>query len=192
MKRLTSWLHSRQDFRSLKDIDIETFDQLIGVWLVDLKEDSGNNYEPGTLNSYLSSLRGHLRDLGHDISKLEIVKRVWKAKAKDLKSQGKGNTTDRAGCLTATEENKLWESGALGNSDPESLLHALWFLFNKGFAFVGSHESWQLQFEDVQSKHDGEGRAFLEWNELADILKIFSRMYVRWCIVECSIQICVM
>ena len=75
VKRFTSWLHSRQEFRNLKDMDIETIDQLIGFWLVDLKKDSGDNYEPGTLNSYLSSLRGHLRDLGHDISKLEVVKR---------------------------------------------------------------------------------------------------------------------
>ena len=108
VKRLTSWLHSRPEFGNLKDMEIETIHQLIGFWLVDLKKDSGDNYEPGTLNSYLSSLRGHLGDLGHDISKLEIVKRVWKAKAKDLKSQGKGNTPNRAGCLTATEENKLW------------------------------------------------------------------------------------
>ena len=165
MKRFTSWLHSWQEFRNLKDMDIETIDQLIGFWLVDVKKDSGDNYEPGTLNSYLSSLCGHLRDLGHDISKLEVVKRVSKAKAKDLKSQGKGNTPNRAGCLTATEENKLWESGALGKGDPESLLHALWYLFTKGFGFRGSHESRQLQFEDVQLKHDGEGRAFLEWNE---------------------------
>lgn len=165
VNRFTDWLISQNETRSLSDMDIDRIDQLLAFWLMDLKSANGTEYELGTITSYLSSIKAYLKDIGHDINKLDVTKRVSMAKKKNLKSQGKGNLPNRASCLSPEDEDKLWDSGAFGKSDPESLLHSLWYIFTKGFGFRGRHEARQLQVQDVEKKSDGEGRAYLEWNE---------------------------
>ena len=104
-------------------------------------------------------------EIGANVDNLKMTMKVLHAKRKDLKSQGKGNTPNRAGFLTAADEEKLWEAGALGSSDPETLLHTVWFTFSKCFGFRGCQEFRQLKWGDIAKKQDDNGDTYLEWNE---------------------------
>ena len=163
--RFYEWLRSNNEMQKLEELSIGRIDQLLAFWLMDLKSVDGSDYEVGTLTSYLSSIKAYLKGLGHDVEKLDITKQVTTAKKKELKSLGKGNFPNRASRLSSEEEDRLWDTGAFGSENPESLLHGLWYLFTKGFGFRGRHEARQLRVGDVEQKCDSEGRAFLQWNE---------------------------
>ena len=75
------------------------------------------------------------------------------------------NTPNRAALLSDEEEERLWASGALGDTDPEALLHAMWFTTTKCLGFRGCNESRQLKWGDLTEKKTLDGTAYLEWNE---------------------------
>jgi hypothetical protein len=66
----------------------------------------------------------------HD-TQFKTSKEVLAGKRKELKERGKGNREKRAEPLTPDEEEKLWQSGELGSSNPTSLQQTLWFLTTK-------------------------------------------------------------
>lgn len=68
------------------------------------------------------------------ISSLEFskVKEVLKAKQKDLKSEGRGNLSQKSDEITDEEINQLWEKELLGVNNSESVINSLW-LFNTIF-----------------------------------------------------------
>ena len=165
VQRLTKWLRQKGEMRSLQNIPTTCFDQLLALWLSDIRKPSGEEYEPNTLSSYFSSVKSHMVEIGANVDNLKMMMKVLHAKRKDLKSQGKGNTPNRAGCLTAADEEKLWEAGALGSTDPETLLHTVWFIFSKCFGFRGCQEFRQLKWGDIAKKQDDNGDTYLEWNE---------------------------
>ena len=162
--RFMSWLRSRGEHRPLKDIPVESLDQMLSLWLIDLRQANGTEYEPNSLQSYLSAIKCHLNELGIDIKKLDMTSKVVVAKKKELKSLGKGNLPNRAAGLSIENEERLWESGALGDSDPEALVHTVWFLATKCLGFRGCHEARQLKWGDL-TFHEDNGCTYLEWNE---------------------------
>lgn len=61
-----------------------------------------------------------------------IVREVLKAKQKDLKSEGRGNLSQKSDEITDEEINQLWEKELLGVNNSESVINSLW-LFNTIF-----------------------------------------------------------
>ena len=84
-----------------------------------------------------------------NMDNLKMMMKVLHAKRKDLKSQGKGNTTNWAGCLTAADEEKLWETSALGTPHTETLLDTVWLILSKCFGFRRCLEFQQLKEGDI-------------------------------------------
>ena len=162
--RFMSWLRSRGEHRPLKDIPVESLDQMLSLWLIDLRQANGTEYKPNSLQSYLSAIKCHLNELGIDIKKLDMTSKVVVAKKKELKSLGKGNFQNHAAGLSIENEERLWESGALGDSDPEALVHTVWFLATKCLGFRGCHEARQLKWGHL-TFHEDNGCTYLEWNE---------------------------
>lgn len=80
INRFTRWLQTKNETRDISDIPTETVDQLIGFWLIELRKDTGEDYETSTINSYLSSMRSYLKDCGHDLNKMDVASRVSSAK----------------------------------------------------------------------------------------------------------------
>ena len=84
---------------------------------------------------------------------------------KELKSRGLGNTPNRASGLTPDDEEQIWTTGALSDSDPEALIRTMWFLMTKCYGFHGCHESRQLKWSEVYLKFNGDNSPYLQWNE---------------------------
>ena len=127
--------------RSLDVIPTELLDQLIALWLVNLKRPDGRDYEP---NSNVSALKCYIAELGHDTKQLEMTAKVVSAKRTELKSRGHGNTPNRVSCLSEKQETHLWETGALGDGNSDALVHAVWYCTTKGFGFRGCNKARQL------------------------------------------------
>ena len=89
VQRLTKWLRQKGEMISLKNIPTACFDQLLALWLSDIRKPSGEEYEPNTLSSYFSSVKRV--EIGANGDNLKMAMKVLHAKRKDLKSQGKGN-----------------------------------------------------------------------------------------------------
>ena len=94
-----------------------------------------------------------------------MTAKVVSAKRTELKSRGHGNTPNRASCLSEKQETRLWETGALGDGNPEALVHAVWYCTTKGFGFRGCNEARQLKWGDITIKTTDGGETYLEWNE---------------------------
>ena len=165
VNRFMDWARGKGEMRQLRDVPPEQLDQLLALWCVDLKQANGKDYEPNSLDSYLSAVKGHLAELGHDDAKFKMASKVVSAKKLELKSRGLGNTSHRASRLPPDDEEQMWATGALGDSDPEALIHTMWFLMTKCYGFRGCHESRQLEWGDVSLKFNGDNSPHLQWNE---------------------------
>ena len=85
-----TWLRSQGVHRPLKDIPVESLDPMLSLWLIDLRQANGTEYEPNSLQSYLSAIKCHLNELGIDIEKLDMTSKVVVAKKKGTEITGKG------------------------------------------------------------------------------------------------------
>ena len=89
-----------------------------------MKRQDESCYEPATLTAFHRSLERHLRDdLGRQYSILldrlfTLSREALIAARKKLKKEGKGNRSKATDPLGFEQ---LWESGALGKDDPETL-----------------------------------------------------------------------
>ena len=68
----------------------------------------------------------HFRENGKDKAFVRSHQ-VLNGKAIELHENGRGKQKSKADPATAEEEELLWESGALGCDNPESLNHSLWY-----------------------------------------------------------------
>lgn len=63
------------------------------------------------------------------------------------------------------DENEMWQSGALGEKDAETLQNTVWFVLSKNLGFRGCQEARQLCYGDLEKKTDNKGNTYLEWTE---------------------------
>ena len=133
-----------------------------------LKKENGDDYEPGTIVTYYGCLKRKLElnsyatDLSSELFKLS--RKVLSAKKKNLKKNGKGSLPNRADCLTAENEDQLWQNGQFDFSKPDGLQNFLWFTFTKGFGFRGNHEAKQLCWGDIKLVKDV-NQTYLQFTE---------------------------
>ena len=79
-----------------------------------------------------------------------------------------GQTKKKADPLTAEEEEELlWESGALGCNNSESLNHSLWYTLSQHFGTRGVQEHLQMNFKDFKfvRKPGTIDVEYVEWTE---------------------------
>ena len=169
--KFQSYIIEKGITKDMLDLDRPELDQFIGAWILDMKKDDGSEYEPTTITANVNRLARHISDKKSvdilDKNLFPIAHNVLLAKKKDLKQQGKGNTPNKAEILEECDEMKLWESGALGYNNPQSLLHTVWFHTTKLLGFRGCNEARQLKWGDFRVVKDesGENIDFIEWNE---------------------------
>ena len=90
------WARAKGEMRQLRDVPPEQLDQLLALWFVDLKQANGKDYEPNSLDSYLSAVRGHLAELGHDVAKFKMASKVVSAKKKGAKISWVGQHAEQS------------------------------------------------------------------------------------------------
>ena len=85
-----------------------------------------------------------------------------------LREKGKGKRKLRADPLSENDEAQLWETGALGGSNPTSLNYTAFYLISQHFGTRGCQEHHQIRVEDLKvvKKSDGSGDTeYIEWTE---------------------------
>ena len=160
--------------RDILDIPATIMDVLVGSFLREVRftkrDGTVSEYEPDSLTSLHRGIDRYLRENEYGYSlvtspEFETSKKVLEVKRKTLKGMGKGNKPNRADPITGDEEEKMWEEGVLGDKDPETLQHTLYYIQGKCLGFRGSHESRQLCLGDLELHVDERGNEYLQWNE---------------------------
>ena len=169
-----TWVKSTGEQRDITDIPPVSLDGLVGTYLKTAKFRGKNgeekDYEPDSLTSIHRSIDRYLKQNGYQYSlitskEFEVSKLVLETRRKELKSQGKGNRPNRADAITPAEEEKLWEKGQLGSSNPSALQNTINFFNGQLLGYRGSDESRQLEWGDIILTEDENGSEFLQWNE---------------------------
>lgn len=165
MRTWNTWCESVGEKRSIGDIDEEELDRLLGHFFAGIRKKDGTLYEPDTLSSIQRSIDRHLTQELH--KKYSILRdpqfsssrQALKATRKFLRSQGKGNKPNASEGLQSTEIEQLWERGALGDTDPQTLQHTIWWLISTHMGTRGCDEHHKFRFGDFvirKSPHDSE------------------------------------
>ena len=116
----------------LRDLDV-----LIANFLLQVRMKDGEQYEPTSLRSFVSSFDRYLRKKDYSSTIMEgkefrKTKEALVAKQKELKREGKGNKPNAARMLTDEEVDILYGQDLLGCSSSEALINTIW-LNNKQF-----------------------------------------------------------
>ena len=173
-------IEKKGEHRDMLTLRPALLDQYISSYLLDLKvtkkingEKVQTNPETTTLGNYFSMLCKYfeLNDYPEDIINSENFKmcsNLVKSRKKDLTEQGKGNLPNRARLIEDKEEDKLWETGAFGDSNPESLLHAVFYTTSMALGFRAKHEATQLELGDFEVVREESGDIkWIQWSERA-------------------------
>ena len=71
-----------------------------------------------------------------------------------LQENGKGKRPRKADVLTENEEERLWQCGVLGTSNPTSLNYTVFLLFSQHLGTRGRQEHHQIRIEDLKAVRD--------------------------------------
>ena len=147
-------------------------DKILQRYFAEIRKEDGSEYEPGSLRTMLSSLDRYFKEGGykHSIIKdkeFESSRKVLNGYAIGLRERGKGKRKMRADPLSEEDEARLWEAGVLGDSNPTSLNHTVFYLISQHFGTRGCQEHHQLQVEHLKivKKGDGSETEYIEWTE---------------------------
>ena len=88
VNQFMDWAHGKGEMRQLRDVPPEQLDQLLAIWFVDWKQANGKDYEPNSLDSYLSAVKRNLAELGHDVAKFKMASKVVSAKKRSYNLVG--------------------------------------------------------------------------------------------------------
>ena len=87
------------------------------------------------------------------------------AKSKELKKEGKGNQASASDSLNDEEIDQLWESGVMGLTNPQFMIHTVWWNNTMLFGTRGVTEHYNLRWGDVTMKTSTDGVSYLGHNE---------------------------
>ena len=157
------YLQGRGEMRNIQFIPPEQLSEHVSQFLVTVRKKNGEQYEPCSLRSFLSSFDRHLKASGYKcsiINSIEFAKcrEVLRCKQKQLKSMGKGNKPQTADPINDEVIEQFYSCGTLGNGHPEALLHSLWLICTQHFGMRTGQEVRNLKWGDVQLKEDGHGK----------------------------------
>lgn len=119
---------TQNEKRAIETIPPPELSDLWCNFFLGVRKSDGSNYEAST---FIYIFDRHLRRMKYGkqiISSLEFskVKEVLKAKQKDLKSEGRGNISQKSDEITDEDINQLWEKELLGVNNPDSVINSLW------------------------------------------------------------------
>lgn len=165
-----TWCKSVGEERKLEELPHEDLDRLLGHFFMKVRKEDGSLYEPDTLTSFHRSIDRHLReDLKKPFSiirdsQYSSSRETLKAARKSLKKSGKGNKSKAADPLAAHDFEQLWESGELGDGNPEALQNSIWLMLCMHMGMRGQDEHRKLRFGDLSLKSSN-GSQYIEFNE---------------------------
>ena len=154
----------------IEEIESNRLNDLLTKFVITVKKKDGEEYEPSTIQSQVSSIRRYLNERYYGVDMLtdpafQKYRKALSAKKKYLKSLGKGSMPNRAEPLSEDEIESLWDNNQLGTATPNSILNTMWLYTGMGFGLRGSDEHRKMCWGDVKLKIDGDGTEYLEFME---------------------------
>ncbi|RUA04261.1 MAG: hypothetical protein DSY43_06765 [Gammaproteobacteria bacterium] len=167
---LKKFLVSNNEPKEIENIDAKDLDDYIANFLLQVRKQNGEQYEPTSLRSFISSFDRYLRKKEYPSTIIEgkqfrKTKEVLVAKQKELKKAGKGNKPNAARTLTDEEVDILYGQDLLGCSTSESLINTLWLNNTQFFGLRGCQEHRDMRWGDIEQKTTTDGTVYLEYNE---------------------------
>lgn len=114
-----AFLKERNEKRKLEEIPPEHLNHILSEFIITVKRKGGDEFEPSSLTGFLCSFDRHLKafkypkNLIEDLEFEQILKAL-KARRRQLKKEGKGNTPNAAEVITDEEVNILYVKKLLG------------------------------------------------------------------------------
>ena len=156
LSTLLSWRDKRNEhFREEADKQVpvgllaSTDHVILGKWfslyVAEVRKKDGTEYPPKTMYILLAGILRHMRLQNPkypnflDMEDLSIATfhNPLDNVLRDLRARGVGSESQQTEALRKEEE-RLWSSGTLGDDNPRSLLHTVFYLNGKIFAYVGA------------------------------------------------------
>ena len=139
--------------------DPEKLGRWLSKFLVSARNRQGNNYTPQSVHCILSGLLRHIRArnpaaaslnfLDTNNSAFQPFQAVLDRCFRQLRATGK-STSVSTPVIAVEDEEKFWETGALGTETPEKLLHTVFYLNGKNFLLRGGEEHYNLKISQMQ------------------------------------------
>ena len=112
-------------------LPLQALDRLLCKFFMNVKRQDGTDYEPSTLGSYQRSIKRYLDEKKYsgnilEDKEFEQSRKVLVARRKALVKNGKGNKPQATRALTDSEEDLLFNSGALEDTSPDVLQRTIW------------------------------------------------------------------
>ena len=127
-------------------------------------------YPPNTLHQLVCGILCYVRELKPDIDffkdkEFAGLRRTLDAEMKSLRAQGLGIVVKQAQPITPADEEKLWESGILGDHSPQALLDTMVFMCGLYFALRSGQEHRSLQMDQIRLVEPPGASAFLVYTK---------------------------
>ena len=166
---LNAFLQGENESRRLEEIPPQDLDSYLSRFLLSVRKQNSDEYEPTTLRGMLASFERYLKRLRYSESiitgqSFAKTREVLKSKQKQLKRVGKGNKPQEASPLTKEEIDILYRRGVMGIHSPEALINTLWFNNCLHFGLRGGKEQRDLKWGDITLKIDSSGKEYLEYS----------------------------
>ena len=164
-----SWRDKRNEhFREEADKQVpvgllaSTDHVILGKWLslfvAEVRKKDGTEYPPKTMYILLAGILRHMRlqnpacpnflDM-EDLSFAPFHNALDNV-LRDLRARGVGSESQETEAFSKEEEERLWSSGTLGDDNPRSLLHAVFYLNGKNFCLRGGDEQRNLKISQLK------------------------------------------
>ena len=142
-------------------------------FVLEVRKKDGSEYSPNTLHHICCGILRHLRESGRpdiDIfkdSSFADFRATLDGEMKRLQSLGIGAKKRQAEPLTEEEEERLWQTGQLGQHSPQALLDTMLFMHGVYFALRSGQEHRNLRFDPAQVEliESPGKRAYLRYTE---------------------------
>ncbi|XP_052273682.1 uncharacterized protein LOC127873760 isoform X3 [Dreissena polymorpha] len=168
LKRFNTYLDNVGEKMAMEMMPPDQLNEHICGFILSVTRKDGNEYEPISIRSLVSSIDWHLRTKGYKYSILnsvEFEKTRWALKTKQnhLQSHYKGISSKDAEPLDDETIAQFYECGTLGDRSPESLFHSLWLICAVQFGIKPGQAMYDMKWGDVQLKEDETGQ-YLEYD----------------------------
>jgi hypothetical protein len=141
-------------------------------FVLEVRKENGEAYPAEMLYEIVISLQLYLAMYGREMKFLNDVefvclKNTLDSKMKDLTKQGIRARRRQAEIITEEEEDKLWQTGVLGDKTPKQLGDTVLYMIGLHFALRAGTEHRNLRYDksQISVQTDRQGAKYLSYTE---------------------------
>ncbi|XP_060554752.1 uncharacterized protein KIAA1958-like [Ruditapes philippinarum] len=156
--------------REIFEIPENELSSLLCRFLVSVRKQNGDEYEPSVLRGMISSFDRQLRRKGYEQTialgpGFAKVRETLSMKQRQLKKDGRGNLPKKSEPLSDKDIDHLWNSDQLGTRTPDTILQTLWLYNTIHFGLRSCQEHRDMCWGDISLMADDNGHEYLQFSE---------------------------